>query len=471
MNPSHEQAQARLARELRPDLYVSVSSDLAPLLGEYERTATTVMNAHLGPTLRRHVAGAGRAAADGRAPPAVPRDAVDGRRDPRGGGGAAGREHPRLGARRRGRDRLGPGRGARLPQHHRHRRGRHQLRRRPGGRRRAAVGPSPVVEQYPCSCRWSTWSRSARGGGSIAWVEPDDGGSAGGTAQRGLQPGPVCYGRGGTEPTVTDADLVLGRIDPSTSSAAGSASTWRRPSVRSASGWPAAGHERGRGARASSRSSTRTWPTWCASSPSSDGVRSARLRAVRLRRRRAAHVGAYAADIGVRWRWSLPTPRCSPRWASRPRTWATPTSRPSRWSPALLAATLQMSSRRPSAATLRMSAQLPCAATLPISAGDSLCGDPANAVAPGDLARINAIYADLERQAAADLQRAGFGPRRSLLVRSVELRFRRQTNELAIRVPPGLLGRRRSRRCWPTSRLPTSACTAPGPPTRRRASS
>ena len=31
----------------------------------------------------------------------------------------------------------------------------------------------------------------------------------------GEQPGPVCYGRGGTEPTVTDADLVLGRLDPS----------------------------------------------------------------------------------------------------------------------------------------------------------------------------------------------------------------------------------------------------------------
>ncbi len=50
------------------------------------------------------------------------------------------------------------------------------------------------------------------GGGSIARV-------AGGTLQvgpesAGSEPGPVCYGRGGTEPTVTDADLVLGRLDP-----------------------------------------------------------------------------------------------------------------------------------------------------------------------------------------------------------------------------------------------------------------
>src|SRR5262249_12508035 len=53
------------------------------------------------------------------------------------------------------------------------------------------------------------------GGGSIARVDtlgrivvgPDSAGS---------EPGPVCYGRGGKEPTVTDADVVLGRIDPTT---------------------------------------------------------------------------------------------------------------------------------------------------------------------------------------------------------------------------------------------------------------
>lgn len=52
------------------------------------------------------------------------------------------------------------------------------------------------------------------GGGSIAWV--DDGGSLRvGPKSAGADPGPACYGRGGTQPTVTDANLVLGRIDPS----------------------------------------------------------------------------------------------------------------------------------------------------------------------------------------------------------------------------------------------------------------
>ncbi len=49
------------------------------------------------------------------------------------------------------------------------------------------------------------------GGGSIAWI--DEGGALHvGPESAGAEPGPVCYGRGGTEPTVTDADVVLGRI-------------------------------------------------------------------------------------------------------------------------------------------------------------------------------------------------------------------------------------------------------------------
>jgi N-methylhydantoinase A len=50
------------------------------------------------------------------------------------------------------------------------------------------------------------------GGGSVAWSEV--GGLRVGPRSAGATPGPACYGRGGTEPTVTDANLVLGRIDP-----------------------------------------------------------------------------------------------------------------------------------------------------------------------------------------------------------------------------------------------------------------
>ena len=50
------------------------------------------------------------------------------------------------------------------------------------------------------------------GGGSIAFEE--GGGLRVGPQSAGADPGPACYGRGGSEPTVTDANLVLGRIDP-----------------------------------------------------------------------------------------------------------------------------------------------------------------------------------------------------------------------------------------------------------------
>jgi N-methylhydantoinase A len=50
------------------------------------------------------------------------------------------------------------------------------------------------------------------GGGSVAWN--DSGSLRVGPRSAGAMPGPACYGRGGTEPTVTDANLVLGRVDP-----------------------------------------------------------------------------------------------------------------------------------------------------------------------------------------------------------------------------------------------------------------
>ena len=51
------------------------------------------------------------------------------------------------------------------------------------------------------------------GGGSVAWLSPE-GALKVGPRSAGADPGPLCYGRGGTEPTVTDAHLVLGRIPP-----------------------------------------------------------------------------------------------------------------------------------------------------------------------------------------------------------------------------------------------------------------
>jgi N-methylhydantoinase A len=67
---------------------------------------------------------------------------------------------------------------------------------------------------YPIKLPMIDINTIGAGGGSIAWID------AGGALQVGPQsagadPGPVCYGRGGTEPTVTDANAILGRINPS----------------------------------------------------------------------------------------------------------------------------------------------------------------------------------------------------------------------------------------------------------------
>jgi len=52
------------------------------------------------------------------------------------------------------------------------------------------------------------------GGGSIAWLDPASGTMKVGPQSAGADPGPVCYGKGGTESTVTDANVVLGAINP-----------------------------------------------------------------------------------------------------------------------------------------------------------------------------------------------------------------------------------------------------------------
>ena len=69
------------------------------------------------------------------------------------------------------------------------------------------------IEGYPISIPTVDLNFIGAGGGSIAWV---DGGGAlkVGPLSAGAEPGPVCYGKGGEKPTVTDANLVTGRIRP-----------------------------------------------------------------------------------------------------------------------------------------------------------------------------------------------------------------------------------------------------------------
>ena len=69
------------------------------------------------------------------------------------------------------------------------------------------------IDDLPVKIPLIDISTVGAGGGSIAWVD-EAGGLRVGPRSAGADPGPVCYGRGGEEPTVTDANLVLGRVDP-----------------------------------------------------------------------------------------------------------------------------------------------------------------------------------------------------------------------------------------------------------------
>jgi N-methylhydantoinase A len=69
------------------------------------------------------------------------------------------------------------------------------------------------IEGYPIKLPMIDINTIGAGGGSIAWIDPG-GALQVGPVSSGSVPGPVCYGRGGTEPTVTDANAILGRINP-----------------------------------------------------------------------------------------------------------------------------------------------------------------------------------------------------------------------------------------------------------------
>jgi N-methylhydantoinase A len=70
-----------------------------------------------------------------------------------------------------------------------------------------------TVGAFPCKVPMIDIVTVGAGGGSVAWLSPD-GALKVGPRSAGADPGPLCYGRGGVEPTVTDAHLVLGRIPP-----------------------------------------------------------------------------------------------------------------------------------------------------------------------------------------------------------------------------------------------------------------
>ena len=211
-DPSHEEQVAELVRA-HDGWFVTTSSEVAPLMGEYERSATTALNAGLGPPVRRHLAALEKDLnAEGLATPLLVMQSSGGvaRVDD-----ASRRPVTLLGS--------GPAGGVLAS----------KLLADALGLRNLIctdMGGTTFDVSLITDGEFATRDRSVyagqeafiaslditsigAGGGSVGWIE---GGARlkVGPRSAGAEPGPACYGRGGTEATVTDANLALGRINP-----------------------------------------------------------------------------------------------------------------------------------------------------------------------------------------------------------------------------------------------------------------
>jgi N-methylhydantoinase A len=214
VSTEHEEAVARIVAEELGDVPVSVSHEVAPVWREYERTSTTVADAYLKPLLTGYVtsldaelreAGMERpwtvmksngGAMLARAAAESPVQTV--MSGPAGGMIATERVAAALDLP----DVLTLDMGGTSA----------DVGMLVGGAQRHTT-EYEIEWGLPAAVAIIDIKSIGAGGGSIAWV--DKGGFLRvGPRSAGAQPGPACYGRGGAEPTVTDANLLLGRLDP-----------------------------------------------------------------------------------------------------------------------------------------------------------------------------------------------------------------------------------------------------------------
>ena len=215
LDSGHELAAAAVLADEIDDAFVTVSSDVAPEFREFERLTTTVVNAFLGPVMRQFVTRLDTRLREAGIP--VPVHLTQ------SNGGVIGAEtaaaHPV-------RTLLsGPSTGVVAAQEIARRAGfENVITLDAGGTssdvallengncKRSAEGD---VHGYPIKLPMLDIHTVGAGGGSIAWV--DSGGLLKvGPQSAGALPGPACYGKGGREPTVTDANVVLQTLNPVT---------------------------------------------------------------------------------------------------------------------------------------------------------------------------------------------------------------------------------------------------------------
>ena len=210
-HPEHERAAVATVAKVLPEAHVSASHEAAAVFREHERCVTTIVDAAISPLLKRYLARLGeRTRAAGLPDPEVmlssggvagaPTAAAHGSwtvlSGPAGGAVAAARAARLAGAR----DAVGLDMGGTSC----------DVSLVLGGR--VAVTGGREVGGRPLALPMVDVHTVGAGGGSIAWR--DEGGALrAGPRSAGAAPGPACYGHGGDEPTVTDANLLLGLLD------------------------------------------------------------------------------------------------------------------------------------------------------------------------------------------------------------------------------------------------------------------
>ena len=213
VNPTHERRVREMARADHPGLEISLSSEVDPAFREYERTAVTAFDAYIKPTVRRYLTRLGTRLADAGVP--APLQVMQSR----GGLSSAdlARDRPvRLFL-------SGPAAGVIGGQATGTAAGFDDLITLDVGGTSSDIalvsGAKPllraegVIDGFPVRVPMVDVNAIGAGGGSIAWLD-DAGGLRVGPRSAASDPGPACYARGGTEPTVTDASVVLGFLDP-----------------------------------------------------------------------------------------------------------------------------------------------------------------------------------------------------------------------------------------------------------------
>lgn len=215
LNNSHEKRAKEIIHEIHPEARVSLSCEVIPEIREYERTSTTVINAQLMPVMGVYLESLQSKLVEARG------------------------SETKL--------RIMKSNGGIMPAHTASESAVQTLMSGPAGGMTASKFIGGIIDakniitfdmggtstdvgiiykgvpQFvtEVDLKWNIPVRGymmdirsiGAGGGSIAWI--DAGGALNvGPQSAGADPGPVCYGKGGTEPTVTDANLLLGRIAP-----------------------------------------------------------------------------------------------------------------------------------------------------------------------------------------------------------------------------------------------------------------